>query len=224
MPFWYNERTRAVSFSSPGERESAVGDISPMLQQLQNTDAGGDTVQSHYSNAGYSPTLTAANDPNTMTEGDALTTQTEATLCLTTGNAMLRDKLRNDSISCNGEYIPARRASFGRHLSICGQACVADPFMADTELRNLDRMRGRIAIIGRGVTQFTEKAQIAANAGAIGVIFVNTKRRLFDAIGHADGINIPVVTVSICAREKPRMALTLASIWTHSLDSIRCGA
>ena len=202
MPFWYNERTRAVSFSSPGERESAVGDISPMLQQLQNTDAGGDTVQSHYSNAGYSPTLTAANDPNTMTEGDALTTQTEATLCLTTGNAMLRDKLRNDSISCNGEYIPARRASFGRHLSICGQACVADPFMADTELRNLDRMRGRIAIIGRGVTQFTEKAQIAANAGAIGVIFVNTKRRLFDAIGHADGINIPVVTVSICAREK----------------------
>ena len=52
--------------------------------------------------------------------------------------------------------------------SISGQAAIADPFLADTELTNKDHVRGNIAIIGRGNTQFTHKAQIAANAGAIG--------------------------------------------------------
>lgn len=68
-------------------------------------------------------------------------------------------------------------------------------------MRNKEQIRGKIAVIGRGKTQFTHKAQIAVDAGAIGVIFVNTKKRLFDAIGDADGINIPVVTVGLLARE-----------------------
>jgi len=51
-------------------------------------------------------------------------------------------------------------------------------------------------------SQFTEKAQLAADAGAIGVIFVNTKKRLFDAIGSTDGITIPVVAVAKSAAEK----------------------
>ena len=38
--------------------------------------------------------------------------------------------------------------------------------------------------------------------GAKGVIFDNTKKRLFDAIGTAEGITIPVVAVAISAREK----------------------
>jgi hypothetical protein len=110
--------------------------------------------------------------------------------------------MRNDSITCNGEVIPARRATFGRHISISGEAAIADPFLADSPLVNADRVRGRIVVIGRGVTQFTDKAKAAAEAGAIGVIFVNTKKRLFDAIGTAEGITIPVVAVAISAREK----------------------
>ena len=87
--------------------------------------------------------------------------------------------------------------------SISGRAAITDPFLADTELRNKELIRGKIAVIGRGNTQFIHKAQVAVEAGAIGVIFVNTKKRLFDAIhsGNEMGINIPVVTVGLLARE-----------------------
>ena len=87
--------------------------------------------------------------------------------------------------------------------SISGQAAITDPFLADTELRNKELIRGKIAVIGRGNTQFIHKAQVAVEAGAIGVIFVNTKKRLFDAIhsGNEVGINIPVVTVGLLAQE-----------------------
>ena len=66
--------------------------------------------------------------------------------------------------------------------------------MGDTELA--ESMHGCIAVMGRGVCTFTEKAERAARAGAAGVIFVNHEDRLFDVIGDAPHINIPVIAVA----------------------------
>ena len=95
LPFWYNERTRTVSFTSPHE-------LNPRSQATKHTE------ESHVD------TDRAATDLNTMTDCDILT-QTEAT-SLATG--VIRDKMRNDSLMCNGEHIQARRASFGRHIRL----------------------------------------------------------------------------------------------------------
>jgi len=192
QPFWYNSRTRTVAFSPPLERTS-YPHTARQVEEYQ-VEAG-------------------AADLNTATDCDILT-QTEATQSLASG--LLRDKMRNDSITCNGEQIPARRATFGRHISISGRAVIAEPFLADSELTNAASIRGNIAVIGRGVTQFTEKALLAAAAGATGIIFVNTKKRLFDAIGSADAITIPVVAVAMSAREK----LTDGAQLILNLDSV----
>jgi len=93
LPFWYNERTQTVTFRNPRER-STEGQTSCEVQE---------------------PTIeTFANDLNTATDCDILT-QTDATQSLAI-TGVLRDKMRNDSITCNGENIPARRATFGRHI------------------------------------------------------------------------------------------------------------
>jgi hypothetical protein len=172
-PFWYNATKHKVAFS-PSEIELH----SQTLPGRQAEEVGG-------------------TDLNTMIDWDDVTqtcVQAEAAHSVATGR--LRDKMCKDSITCNGENIPARRAQFGRHVTISGEACIANPFLADSALINKDRIRGRIAIIGRGINQFTEKAKIAADAGAIGIVFVNTKKRLFDAIGYANNITIPVVAVA----------------------------
>ena len=172
-PFWYNATKHKVAFS-PSEIE--LHSQAPPARQAE--EVGG-------------------TDLNTMIDWDDVTqtcVQAEAAPSVATGR--LRDKMCKDSITCNGENIPARRAQFGRHVTISGEACIANPFLADSELINKDRIRGRIAIIGRGINQFTEKAKIAADAGAIGIVFVNTKKRLFDAIGYANNITVPVVAVA----------------------------
>ena len=72
--------------------------------------------------------------------------------------------MRNDFIICNGESIAARRATFGRHISVSGQAVFADPFLADSELSNKDRIQGSIAVIGRGVTPVIDSHSAARHA------------------------------------------------------------
>lgn len=72
--------------------------------------------------------------------------------------------------------------------------------MGDTELA--ESMHGCIAVMGRGVCTFTEKAERAVRAGAAGVIFVNHEDRLFDVIGDAADINIPVIAVARVGADK----------------------
>ena len=50
----------------------------------------------------------------------------------------------------------------------------ADPPRAETELMNAASLNGAIALIYRGACPFTEKAQRAQAAGAVGVVFVNS--------------------------------------------------
>jgi hypothetical protein len=101
LPFWYNEQTQNVTFRHPCERD-IDGRTSCELQEPAAE--------------------TFANDLNTATDCDALT-QTEATQSITAAG-VLRDKMRDDSITCNGESIPARRATFGRHFRCQSPHCV----------------------------------------------------------------------------------------------------
>ena len=56
-----------------------------------------------------------------------------------------------------------------------GVAVKANPFMADKDLINGAELKGKIAVIQRGVVNFSEKAKRAQDAGAVGVLFVSTK-------------------------------------------------
>lgn len=69
----------------------------------------------------------------------------------------------------------ASPAQFGAELEGYpeeGEAVIAEPYKACSELRNGRRIRGRIAIVQRGGCMFQEKARYAQNAGAIGVIVI----------------------------------------------------
>eukprot|EP00961_Rhodomonas_salina_P253170 3421519-Rhodomonas_salina.2 len=52
------------------------------------------------------------------------------------------------------------------------EMCSVQPLEATTPLQN--NVRGKIVVIKRGTNTFFEKAQHAVNAGAAGVIYVNT--------------------------------------------------
>lgn len=58
---------------------------------------------------------------------------------------------------------------------IVGKAVLAVPPLADSPIVNVDQIRGNIAVIDRGVNTFSAKAQFAKDAGAIGVIIVNSR-------------------------------------------------
>lgn len=58
---------------------------------------------------------------------------------------------------------------------LVGKAVLAVPPLADAPIVNVDQIRGNIAVIDRGVNAFSAKAQFARDAGAIGVIMVNSR-------------------------------------------------
>ncbi len=58
---------------------------------------------------------------------------------------------------------------------LTGKLVIANPAIADTALVNADAIKGNIALIDRGVVTFTVKVQNALNAGAIGVVVVNSR-------------------------------------------------
>ena len=46
-------------------------------------------------------------------------------------------------------------------------------------MQNASLLKGRIALIERGLCTFQEKAKRALNAGAIGIIFANSEDQLY---------------------------------------------
>jgi hypothetical protein len=68
-----------------------------------------------------------------------------------------------DAIVWGNTRVPGRRATFGKAVNIQGMVRRAVPYLADTELSNTGAptLRGCVAVIGRGVCTFTEKADRA---------------------------------------------------------------
>ena len=88
-------------------------------------------------------------------------------------------------------------------LSHCAARAVAtDPPLADTELRNVDALRGAIAVVQRGKVPFVEKARRVQAAGVVGVIFVNHEDKLYmpfaDRDENTEDIRIPCVCIRSC--------------------------
>ena len=77
-----------------------------------------------------------------------------------------------------------------------------DPPLADTELRNVDALRGAIAVVQRGKVPFVEKARRVQAAGVVGVIFVNHEDKLYmpfaDRDENTEDIRIPCVCIRSC--------------------------
>ena len=92
------------------------------------------------------------------------------------------------------EFFPS--LSLGWASSTAGiDAVDAVPFMADADLENASELKGKLALVSRdtetligarGLVPFWRKAQRAANAGAAGVIIVNTDDDLNEPHGMTD--------------------------------------
>ena len=96
--------------------------------------------------------------------------------------------------------IPAMRASgFGAPQSVTAALLRADPPTADKALKNAGALRGKVAVVDRGGCTFTEKALRCAQAGAAGVLFVNSEDNMYQPeASRAHGpveVPIPVLCV-----------------------------
>ena len=63
------------------------------------------------------------------------------------------------------------------YIQVKGKLTVADPIKGCETFRNLDDIRGRIAIMERGECMFIDKARQLQEAGAIGGLIIGQCRR-----------------------------------------------
>ena len=105
----------------------------------------------------------------------------------------------------------ATRLSFGRGLrfefstamfgppcaTVAGARCtVGEPMLANSPLAGC--VEGTVVIVRRGDAKFSQKAVYAQEAGAIGVICINTENKIFPFTAGKQGslINIPMIMIS----------------------------
>ena len=99
---------------------------------------------------------------------------------------------------------------------------------ADTPLKNEESLRGKIALVQRGSSSgiacsFVEKATRVENAGAVGMVLVNTEDSMIspgDSAREGGDVNIPVVGIRSsdlpvlrsCETEEVNVSLTFKPI------------
>ena len=103
---------------------------------------------------------------------------------------------------------------------LTGKLVIADPLLADAPLKNADAIKGNIAVIDRGVVTFSSKVQNALNAGAIGVIMINSRdpdsgEGKFPIVMGGAVVDLPAVMVS-----KPQGAEIKALAGTDTMVTI----
>jgi len=114
-----------------------------------------------------------------------------------------------DVIFCGVEKIPFLRASFGMNDDVSAEIWRADPIHADMAIRNPDKLKGRIALVSRGSSSgnpcsFVEKAVRVGEAGAVGMIVINTQDSLIspgDSARAGTDLEMPVVGVKLSDAE-----------------------
>ena len=120
---------------------------------------------------------------------------------------------KEDAIHCGANKIFFERGIFGSYHDICDVPIIrAAPELADHALSNSDNLQGAIAIVKRGACSFVEKALRVTEAGAVGMIVVNSEDTMIapgDSEQEGGGVLIPVVgirssdlaTLIACERE-----------------------
>lgn len=122
-------------------------------------------------------------------------------------NVLLADSevivsVRSSSRDIQSYY--SMRAAFGMTINenntVTAPLVRAEPLNGCAPLTNSDSIKGRIAVINRGDCQFSEKSIHAEQAGAVGVLFINTiDSAIFtmtDDKLNPSGVTIPLVVVS----------------------------
>ena len=113
---------------------------------------------------------------------------------------------RSSGFCIDNEKVASSFAAWSESESVKGTATVAEPFVAVKDgaafVENRDELAGKVAVIGRGEIPNVQKAGMAAAAGAIGVVIVNSDEenpdQIIEMLGDDDGttVGIPVVMVS----------------------------
>lgn len=106
------------------------------------------------------------------------------------------------SVPVGGEHKVVRYA--GMNANWCGDAglapgaklVLAEPLLANRPLTNHAEISGNVALIERGAVSFGDKAQAAVEAGAIGVIFLNTEFELLAPVSDKP-LTIPAVCIGV---------------------------
>ena len=130
-------------------------------------------------------------------------------------------------ILMGGKQIVCTRAEFGMQAKptkckgvVTGRIERAQPYLANGDLLNSEALRGSIAITGRGGCPFTDKARALEQAGAIAVVIVNHADMLFNVLGEASEVTIPVVSVTKSDGESLQNGARVAVQWgevTHDI-------
>jgi hypothetical protein len=94
------------------------------------------------------------------------------------------------------EEMAFETAMFGVQEDVSGEIVRADPLMADRELENRERVKGKVVVVCRGGVPFVDKARRVMAAGAVCMVVVNNADELYKCTGQGEDVKIPVVCVS----------------------------
>jgi len=108
-----------------------------------------------------------------------------------------------DYVRCQDSKVAFVRAAFGKNADVMAEFMRTNPYCADTELNNSDELKGKIALSLRGAEEgrtcsFVDKAKRVAEAGAVGLIIINSEDTLVspgDSAREGSDIEIPVVGI-----------------------------
>jgi len=122
----------------------------------------------------------------------------------------------------------ARHATFGPLIMVSAKLVRCNPPQANSEIKNLDQVKGNIVYIKRGGCSFTKKARMAQLAGAKAMVVANSDRETFGMSFTDDGepldaIQIPCVMISsdVCEKlESCRQSPDGKAPWTVTLTPL----
>jgi hypothetical protein len=127
----------------------------------------------------------------------------------------------------------ATTASFGRSRSshssgqgqvLRGHAEMASPELADGPLTNAAMLRGKIAVVRRGGVTFVSKARRAQEAGAIGLIVINSNEKPFLLQADSGDSGADVGITVVCVRQSDGYSLLQTLHYSNCVVSIAINA
>lgn len=166
----------------------------PMVKAVEATIAAGVVVVNAAGNAG--PASATANSP------------ADAPDVIAVGAVTTSSRIAAQSVALSGTGVPAEITRIGSSLAGFGQRLSnpSNPLPLALVQPGAERpgcealpegsLTGKVAVIGRGVCPFVDKALNAQNAGALGVLIVNTDDSALDNFGGQDrGVTVPVAMI-----------------------------
>jgi len=89
--------------------------------------------------------------------------------------------------------------------------------IADKDLtpEQINLLKGKVALIDRGVVNFNDKVKHAAEGGAIGVVVINNREGAAFKMGTTDQFNIPAIMIKQVVGQKIKEAMKNSAVQIH---------